>query len=137
VSNGVSPFVQFLKLSLAPRIPRIRCADHGPEVDSESTEVRPQIVRIRIASINPPAESELRSQDVLHRDGMDATDQLVDRLRMQVAAESLKLGREQHRIGMIDLLRRISPSRSGPADGGMSGLDLIQLNAPFRIPTLK
>ena len=49
-------------------------------------------------------------------DGGDAAHQKIRRLRMQVPAESLKLRRQQNRVCLIDLLRRIPSARPAASE---------------------
>src|SRR5262249_58554863 len=59
--------------------------------------------------------------------------QPVDTIVVQVAAETLKLRRQQHRVSLVDLLRQITPPRSPAADGAVGVFDFVQEGGtPYR-----
>jgi hypothetical protein len=53
---------------------------------------------------------------------------------MKIAAEALELGRKQHGIGMVDLLRGKPAPSGGAANMTVRGLDLVELVPANAIP---
>ena len=51
---------------------------------------------------------------------------------VKIAAESLELGREQDRIRVVDLLRRVTAARTATAHAAVGVLDLVE--SPRSIP---
>src|SRR5439155_12681948 len=58
----------------------------------------------------------------------------TDRLRVEVAAETLKLRRDENRIGVIDLERGVSASAATPLYSSMRCLDLVQRTLRIAFP---
>jgi hypothetical protein len=63
----------------------------------------------------------------------DAND-VIDRLGVQVACETLELRGQQYRVGSVDLLRGVPSAARRAAHQGMSGLDLIEFGRAVGSP---
>jgi hypothetical protein len=61
--------------------------------------------------------------------------QLIDALRVKIAAEPLRVRRQERCVSVVDLLRRKAPAALGPTDHDMRILDLIQRDSSFAIPS--
>jgi hypothetical protein len=105
-----------------------------PEIEAESIEVRSNIPSVRIPRIEfarihePPTD---KSGDCR---GCNASRQMVNTFRVQISAESLEPGRQQHDVRLIDLLHRKATPSPSPAHGTVGRFDLIQRAARIDLP---
>ena len=74
---------------------------------------------------------------MLQRHGTRRDDDVIDDLGVKVAAERLKLGRQQDSVRVIDLLGRITAPTPRSADRAMRIGNLIELPCPDIVPPLE
>jgi len=98
-----------------------------PQVEIEAAKVRSEAARLSIAAIHLSAARQLAKYELSQRSGRrNHIYYMIHALRMEVSAVPLKLGGEQDRVGMIDLLCRNTPAACGTANSGVSAGNLVQ-----------
>jgi hypothetical protein len=134
MDDRVSPFVQIIEPSLSCRVVGRVVLDFGPEIHSEPSEVRTNTTRLCIASIQLAAHQVLGPNNRLKKSRRDCVHHVIDALSMEIAAESLKVRREQDGVSPIDLLGRVTSSPSRSTDYGMRLGHLVEGGRSGRDP---
>ncbi|HEY7426776.1 MAG TPA: hypothetical protein VH682_21245 [Gemmataceae bacterium] len=132
--DRVSPGVQFLQSILTRLITKIQLLYFIPERKSESIVVLSNVSGVRISCL----ELSVLGKNVLEcraeKARRHALHEVAHTLHMQVTTKSLKLGRKQYGVRLIDLLGCVAPSAARPADTSMSRFQLIESGLPYRPP---
>lgn len=137
VGNGVSPPAQLLELPLPILISGIVSAHLTPERQTQPGEVRSDIPCVRVASVKLARKDELRAKCRVEDGGADGTNQMVYAFGMKIAAESLELRGQKHRVRLVDLLRGPAPTGRVPPDRRVSRRDSVELGCPRSLPLVK
>jgi hypothetical protein len=126
VGDGVPPVNQLLELGLPLLVPGVIISHLSPKADAEKPEVGAETAWLCIPAVELATLGEPRLHKVPHQGRrIYESDQRSHALRVKIPAKPLKLGGNEHGIGLVDLLGRVSPPRPGPTDGRVSGLDFI------------
>jgi hypothetical protein len=131
--DRISPVDQLLKQFASALVPGVQGVHFRPEIDSQAIEIRTDGAGVRIASAEASVPGPLRPQHCLQR-SRDDGNHVIEALGMKIAAESLKVRRQECGIGIIDLLRGIPPASLGPTNHRMRVFDLVEGIGPFSVP---
>lgn len=135
MGDGVPPLVESLQFDPPVLVPHVVGLDPVPEFDAQKAEVGTETARLGILTVELSTLRETgldQMPDQCRR--VDERHQPGHAFGMEVATEALELRRDEHRVCVIDLLGRISPTTPGAPDGGVGDLDLVQLAGPRRQP---
>jgi hypothetical protein len=102
-------------------------------LNPEPVEIRSDPARVRVAFVEGSIPEEFRAEESLELRG-GGGDDAVDAFGMKVAAKTLKMGREQRGIGVVDLPGRVASASLGPTYNGMYVFDLIERIGAFASP---
>jgi len=126
VGDGVSPGVEVFQ-PVPPRLAvRIDGLHRWPELHPEPGEVGAQVARVGVAVVELPSLREEHSQQVGGPGRLGVVGREVHRLGVQVTAEALELGRQQRRVGVVDLERGVPAAPPTTADGPVCRFDFVQ-----------
>jgi hypothetical protein len=121
MGDGVAPVVQAIQFLPSLLILWVDAIDSLPESrNPQPAEIARNRALIGVSSIETSPPAKVGSHDRLKSWQRDRRDEMVDALRVQVAAVALKLGSQKDSVGTVDLL---TPPSTGCAT---RGLDLIQ-----------
>jgi hypothetical protein len=108
--------------------------DFGPELDAEPVEVRADGTRVGVATIQAAVQEKCTAKHGSQDGWGDSPHEIFYTFRVKIPAEPLKLRRQQHRVGVVDLLDCISAAWSRAADAPVGGLDFIEFRGPGCVP---
>lgn len=128
VRNGVSPVVELFESLLSLLASPIERLHPVPDREAESPKVRTDVAGIGVASVEFAIAHELPSNHVLQRNWNPLNDVLYA-LGVQVAAKAPELRGQEHSIGVVDLLCRITAPTSRSSNGAVRAHDLVKLTA--------
>lgn len=137
MANCVTPSIEIFEMSGPAMIPAALHSHMIPKSDAQAIKIGADVSLVRVALIEFAMKRELRTKN--RPDGKRGcrTNDMIDRFGVEIATEALELGRQQHRIGMIDLLSRITTTASAPLDASMRVFYLIEFQNSRRVPVLK
>src|ERR1700689_162752 len=137
VRDGVAPRDERPELLAALFVAAALPMDIGPYVKPEACKVSSDRVGLRVVPVKhrvvrqaPVQEHRVVGVVCPERDG-------VRGLRVQRAGESLEACREQHCVGVVELLGQEPPARLGPSDRLVRVLDLIERRPRIGLPLLQ
>src|SRR5207244_13040033 len=111
MSDRIPPLVQFLKscpqLGWSIQNPWVVRIYYGPQIDLEPVEILLDVLECRVPVVQSPRQEQILSDDRLHVGRRCQANQIVDALGMEIPAEALEVRREQHNVGLVDLMGRI------------------------------
>src|SRR5205814_5932 len=118
MSDGVSPFAQFLEQFLPAIVSGKIRVDFCPKRDSEAAKVRADVAGVRIPTVQRASPDKLSSQQSLQPDRGCRHD-VLNAFRVKIPAEPLKLRRQKGRVSVVNLLRGITTPTLCAADAGV------------------
>jgi hypothetical protein len=124
VCNRVSPVDKLLEQFASALVPRVQNVHHFPQINSQPVEIGTDRAGVRVATTKASTPYKLHPKESSKRRGDDCN-YLIDALRMKISAEALELGRQEGRVGLVDLLRRITPAPVSPANHRVRVFDLV------------
>jgi hypothetical protein len=136
MSDCVSRRVQLLKPILTSLIAYVQILHFVPERKPESVIVFSNVSGIRITCLQLPVLNKNIPKCYSQNASWNALHEVVRTFRMQITTVSLKLGREQDGICLIDLLSSIASSAARSTDAPMGSLHLIESVPPHGPPRL-
>ncbi len=125
VSDGISPSHQLIKQLPPSCMQGVKRVDVVPERYPEAAEISANGTGLGIPAIQLQTPEELLANHFLQVKGR-CCDYVFHAFRMGVTTKTLKLRRQQHRIGPVNLLRRITPSTTGASNVSMCRLNFLQ-----------
>ncbi len=137
MSDSITPRVQHFQGGLTSRIAAVERGHRRPKGKAEAAEIRAEVPRVRVARVQLAALDEQVPNDrPMHR-RRDRADEHGDGLRMEVAAEALKLRREQGYVGVVHLERGVPAPTPETTDGTVSLLNFIERVLRVAVPTVE
>lgn len=133
MSNRVSPVNQFLKQFAPALVSRVQGVDFPPKINAQSVEIGTDRTGVRIAFGEAAIPNKLDARKYSELSWDHAKD-MVDAFGMKVPTKSLEVRRQDRGIGIIDLLRRVTPASFGAANRGMRVFDLVERLRPHGVP---
>jgi hypothetical protein len=127
VRDCITPIVELFQCRVATRVRVVEPLQGVPEFEIEKAEIAAEVSWVRILRVELSRGRKSDAEQVQSRvsGNRRGTTDVIDGFRMQVAAKTLKLTGKEHRVCLINLLRRVPPARPNPANGGVRGLDLV------------
>ena len=134
VRDRVSPATEHLELGLSRGRPTVATTHLVPQPQADSSEVAPEISGGRIASVEQAIRRHLLGEQAARPGVRDVPAQTIDGLRVQVSAEALEVGGQEHCVGMVDL-ERCDPTTAGiPAHHRVRARKLVQAGVRLTVP---
>jgi hypothetical protein len=137
MSDRVSPSIQLLKPVLTVLIAYIQILHFVPERKPELIVVSPNVSGIRITYHQLPVLNKNIPERCSQKARWNALHEVVRTFRVQVTTVSLKLGREQNGVCLINLLSGITPSATRATDAPVGSFHLIEGGPPHGPPSLQ
>jgi hypothetical protein len=127
VDDRIPPLVQVFEEVYSSCVPRVIELDFIPEGHVKTTEVGANAAGLSIAAIEEAASSRFGSHHLSqYRRWRNPCQDVEDAFGMKVPTKPMELGRQQHGIGVIELLGVEPPAAPRPADCRGAQCDLVQ-----------
>lgn len=136
VCDSVSPTVQEFQLFLTALVPLVQVL-YFLQLETESAEVGADVSWVWVSGIEFARGGQQCSQDVAARWWRGCVGNVVCRLGVKIATETLKVRGQQYGVCVNDLFRSVPPTRRGATDRGMGRGDLVERHCPEPFPPLK
>lgn len=135
MGDGVAPGAELFEPPLPRGSTRIQPPHGGPEGEAEPVEVGTDIPGRRIPAIEATCEEELVAHEVFFGTPPQGAQEGIDALGVEIAAERLELGAEEHGIRVVQLLGGRATTSMRATERRMGGLDGVELSGSGPEPT--